>query len=60
MNGVANVTIQDTPRVKSKNIDVIAEYNKTKRKNAANFVVIGIPNPFCDPSSRADTTLRPC
>lgn len=27
--------------VKGKNIDVLAEYRKSKRKRAANFVVIG-------------------
>lgn len=30
-----------TPKVKSKNIDVVSEYKKVKRKKAANFVVIG-------------------
>ncbi|EXJ54331.1 elongation factor 1-alpha [Cladophialophora yegresii CBS 114405] len=40
-NGVQALSIQDTPKIKSKNIDVLAEYKKTKRKNAANFVVIG-------------------
>lgn len=27
--------------VKRKNLDVLAEYNKSKRKKSANFVVIG-------------------
>lgn len=40
-NGVASVTLQDPLRARSKNLDVIAEYHKSKRKNAANFVVIG-------------------
>ncbi|KAJ9614368.1 hypothetical protein H2200_002504 [Cladophialophora chaetospira] len=40
-NGTQELSIQDTPTIKSKNIDVLAEYNKVKRKNAANFVVIG-------------------
>ncbi|KAK5192036.1 hypothetical protein LTR47_003493 [Exophiala xenobiotica] len=40
-SGVQALSIQDTPKVKSKNIDVISEYKKIKRKNAANFVVIG-------------------
>ncbi|KIV91833.1 translation elongation factor Tu [Exophiala mesophila] len=40
-SGVQELSIQDLPKVKSKNIDVISEYNKVKRKNAANFVVIG-------------------
>ncbi|KIW59172.1 translation elongation factor Tu, variant 3 [Exophiala xenobiotica] len=39
--GVQALSIQDTPKVKSKNIDVVSEYKKIKRKNAANFVVIG-------------------
>lgn len=42
-NGVQQLSVQDTPRVKSKNIDVLAEYKKVKRKKAANFVVIGNP-----------------
>ncbi|KAI9742998.1 MAG: Hsp70 suppressor, GTPase facilitates ribosomal subunit dissociation [Claussenomyces sp. TS43310] len=40
-NGVEAMKIDDTPRAKSRNLDVLAEYEKTKRKNAANFVVIG-------------------
>jgi elongation factor 1 alpha-like protein len=35
--------VDDTPRAKSKNLDVLAEFDKTKAKNAANFVVIGMP-----------------
>lgn len=34
--------IDDTPRAKSKNLDVLAEFEKMKAKNAANFVVIGM------------------
>lgn len=34
--------IDDTPRARSKNLDVLAEFEKTKAKNAANFVVIGM------------------
>jgi hypothetical protein len=41
-NGVNNLSIQEPAKLKSKNIDVIAEYGKVKRKNAANFVVIGM------------------
>ncbi|KAL2404080.1 HBS1-like protein [Exophiala dermatitidis] len=40
-NGVQQMTVQETPKVKSKNIDVVSEYKKVKRKKAANFVVIG-------------------
>lgn len=28
-------------KIKNKNLDVLAEYQKAKRKKAANFVVIG-------------------
>ncbi|EXJ69369.1 elongation factor 1-alpha [Cladophialophora psammophila CBS 110553] len=39
--GIHDLSIQEAPKFKSKNIDVLAEYKKMKRKNAANFVVIG-------------------
>ena len=35
------MVIEDTSAAKSKNLDVIAEFRKVKRKKAANFVVIG-------------------
>lgn len=38
--GVGNVNIEE-PKVKGKNLDVIAEFERSKPKNAANFVVIG-------------------
>jgi hypothetical protein len=34
--------IDDTPKATSKNLDVLAEYEKAKAKNSANFVVIGM------------------
>ena len=44
VNGVAqaieNVSIEDT-KIRGKNLDVLAEFKKSKPKNAANFVVIG-------------------
>lgn len=40
-NGVEAMRIDDTPRATSKNLDVLAEFEKKKAKNAANFVVIG-------------------
>ena len=40
-NGVEALKIDDAPRGLSKNLDVLAEYGKTKAKNTANFVVIG-------------------
>ena len=41
MNGISKLAVDDTPRAKSKNLDVVAEYERSKAKNAANFVVIG-------------------
>ncbi len=38
---VENVSIIETPKPKSKNLNVLAELEKTKQKPAANFVVIG-------------------
>ncbi|ESZ94291.1 hypothetical protein SBOR_5287 [Sclerotinia borealis F-4128] len=40
-NGVDATKVEDVPRAKSKNLDVLAEFKKTRSKNAANFVVIG-------------------
>ena len=41
-NGVEAMKVDDTPRATSKNLDVLAEFDKMKTKNAANFVVIGL------------------
>lgn len=38
--GMKALTVEPV-KVKSKNLDVLAEYNKSKQKKAANFVVIG-------------------
>ncbi|KAI9759356.1 MAG: Hsp70 suppressor, GTPase facilitates ribosomal subunit dissociation [Chaenotheca gracillima] len=40
-SGVASISIEESSRVKSKNLDVLSEYQKSKSKNSANFVVIG-------------------
>ncbi|KAL1306147.1 hypothetical protein AAFC00_004258 [Neodothiora populina] len=42
-NGVSEMSIDDAlqPKVKSKHLDVLAEYERSDRKNAASFVVIG-------------------
>lgn len=40
-SGVEAMRMDDTPRATSKNLDVLAEFEKKKAKNAANFVVIG-------------------
>lgn len=40
-NGIKDLSIEDRVTVKSKNIDVLAEYKKSTRKKSANFVVIG-------------------
>jgi elongation factor 1 alpha-like protein len=36
-----NLTVQEKVAVKSKNLDVLSEYNKSQRKRAMNFAVIG-------------------
>lgn len=41
-DGVKQLSVEEPVKVKSKNLDVLAEFQKTKRKNAANFVVIGM------------------
>ena len=41
-SGVEAMKINHIPRATSKNLDVLAEFEKTKAKNAANFVVIGM------------------
>jgi elongation factor 1 alpha-like protein len=38
---MGNLSVIEKVNVKSKNLDVISEYKKSKRKNAMNFVVIG-------------------
>jgi len=53
--------IDDTPRATSKNLDVLAEFEKKKAKHAANFVVIG--KFFGDDESRSsahDIRSRRC
>ncbi len=41
-NGVSKLSlVQEPERTKIKMVDVVAAYGKVKRKNAANFVVIG-------------------
>lgn len=35
------MSVEDKVNVKSKNLDVLSEFKKSKRKKAANFVVIG-------------------
>ncbi|KAJ5661937.1 HBS1-like protein [Penicillium maclennaniae] len=39
--GLKDLSVDEKVSVKSKNLDVLAEYNKSKRKKSANFVVIG-------------------
>jgi elongation factor 1 alpha-like protein len=35
------LTVEEPVKVKSKNLNVLAEYEKSNQKKAANFVVIG-------------------
>ncbi|CAG7930556.1 unnamed protein product [Penicillium olsonii] len=39
--GMKDLSVEDKVTVKSKNLDVLAEYKKSTRKKSANFVVIG-------------------
>ncbi|CAI7657707.1 unnamed protein product [Penicillium glandicola] len=39
--GMKELSVEDKVTVKSKNLDVISEYEKSTRKRSANFVVIG-------------------
>ena len=41
-NGVSNLSLADSPKPKSKGLNVLAEYEKSKAKKTANFVVIGM------------------
>ncbi|KAL9608322.1 MAG: hypothetical protein Q9167_006843 [Letrouitia subvulpina] len=41
MKEVQSIGLKEEPKPKSKNLDVLAEFEKLKLKNAANFVVIG-------------------
>ena len=40
-DGVKNLSVEEAVKIRSKNLDVLAEYKKVKQKSAANFVVIG-------------------
>lgn len=35
------MTVEDAPKVKSKNLDVLKEFEKSNMKKAASFVVVG-------------------
>ena len=39
--GMGNLSVAEKVNVKSKNLDVLSEYQKSNRKKSANFVVIG-------------------
>ncbi|RLL99620.1 hypothetical protein CFD26_108194 [Aspergillus turcosus] len=39
--GMNNLSVEEKVAVKSKNLDVLSEYNKSQRKRAMNFAVIG-------------------
>ena len=41
LDGVKNISIEDSQKARSRNLDVVAEFKKLKPKNTANFVVIG-------------------
>lgn len=39
--GMNSLSVEEKVTVKSKNLNVLDEYSKSKRKKSANFVVIG-------------------
>ena len=40
-DGIKNLKVDDTPLPKSKNLDVLSEFAKSKSKKTASFVVVG-------------------
>ena len=42
-NEIKALKVDDTPLPKSKNLNVLNEYEKTKKKKTASFVVVGKP-----------------
>jgi elongation factor 1 alpha-like protein len=38
---VAGLSVQETPKPKSKNLNVLDEFKKAEMKNSASFVVVG-------------------
>lgn len=59
INGMEDLSMVEPETIKSKNLDVLAEYRKVERKNAANFVVIG--NQLASSITQlADPVGRPC
>jgi len=38
---ISSLSLQDTPKVKSKNLNVVEEFAKAKMKDAVSFVVVG-------------------
>lgn len=58
--GVESLKLDDTPKAKSKNLDVLKEFENAKRKNAANFVVIGKVVVEVLPRARSLISCRSC
>ena len=38
---ISDLSIQDAPKAKSKNLDVVSEFKKSNLKSTASFVVVG-------------------
>jgi hypothetical protein len=54
-----NLSVEEKVAVKSKNLDVLSEYNKSQRKRAMNFAVIGQYS-FHTVVDAADAVVRSC
>ena len=46
-DGIKDLKIDDTPLPKSKNLDVLSEFEKSKSKKSARFVVVGKKQSSC-------------
>lgn len=55
-----DLSVTEPVKIKSKNLDVLAEHGKVERKNSANFVVIGKYCLKAFISPLADIMDRPC
>lgn len=42
IDGIKAMRVDDTPLPKSKNLDVLSEFEKAKKKKNASFVVVGM------------------
>jgi hypothetical protein len=56
---VDKLTVEETPKVKSKNLNVVEEFERSGMKQMANFVVIGMYTCTDNSLQQADQCCRP-